>query len=92
MKVCPCNGLKKMKNIFTGEEYVDSYIKFYGKNTLSTMPCKKCFINWEVVNLYLADRVDLQDLIKMPLFSTPNVKKELINLRLSHEEDCKNEA
>lgn len=80
MKICPCNGLLKKENLFTGITYPFPKNMFYGRDTLTRMPCSVCYINWDVINMLLRGEVAICELENMPFYSDEKVRNELRDL------------
>ena len=75
IEACLCNGVVKTGNIFNDsveaiEEIKDgSFYKDITKYKHSILPCRKCLINWDIFNLYFCDRVTIEEIQVIPLFS-----------------------
>lgn len=85
-KLCPCNGVVKMNNIVKENSFEYDLEKYCGVNTIVSLPCKKCYINWDVINLFLADDIKLAEIIEMPLFSNKQVVEALKEMKKNFKE------
>lgn len=91
MKECPCNGLVSIRNLFS-EKKSEFYVnRYWGQEAINLVPCSSCFINWDVINLYLHNRLSIHDIGNMPLFSNKEVIQSLVALKAEYKEDCKDE-
>ena len=81
VKICPCNGLVKFGNVFDVDTPIPMRHPLCGEPTLKVMPCIQCFINWDIINLYLAGKIDLSEITRMSLFSDKDLTKLLTSIK-----------
>lgn len=80
IKACLCNGIVDIGNILkdSSEEIVKKQQQevFY-KDILNSydklMPCSKCFINWDIINLYFANKISIEDIKSISLLNDKKI-------------------
>lgn len=80
VKACLCNGIVDIGNILrnSSEEIVknqqkEEFYKTILKHDHRMIPCSKCFINWDIVNLYFSNRISIEDIKNIPLFNNEEI-------------------
>jgi len=76
VKACLCNGIIDIGNILknSSDEIIEkqNHEDFY-KNILSCecniMHCSKCFINWDILNLYFYNKISIEDIKRISLLN-----------------------
>lgn len=85
IQACLCNGIIDIGNILTdSSENItkeQSSNEFY-KNILNCnrngiLPCSRCFINWDLINLYFCNEISIDDIKNLPLFNNEKIIKML---------------
>lgn len=80
IKACLCNGIVDIGNILkdSSEEIAKKQQKedFY-KDILNCyhtmMPCSKCFINWDIINLYFCNKISIEDIKNISLLNNEKI-------------------
>lgn len=80
IKICPCNGIIRKENLFTGITYPLNENMYFGQDTLTRIPCNACFINWDVINMLIRGEVTISELENMPFYSNEKIRNVLINI------------
>ncbi|MEN2774627.1 radical SAM protein [Acetivibrio clariflavus] len=80
IKACLCNGIIDIGNILKDspiEIAERQQEEIFYKNILYSyrkmLPCSKCFINWDIINLYFCDEITIEDIRNIPLFSNEKI-------------------
>ena len=95
IKACLCNGIEDVGNIFEQRHEI-LYDKPFYQEILSVerqkMPCNKCFINWDIFNLYFENLLDTNEIQNIPLFQQPHfiniikkVKQQVVEMKKGRE-------
>lgn len=81
---CPNYWFMEMKNVLNDtcklemqERYRNMCYHLVNAND-SPEECNQCYTPWDIFNLYLEDKLSLEELIQVPLYSFPSIKKHLV--------------
>lgn len=74
IKACLCNGIIDVGNmneldVMSKDFYENSFYQDILDIEKQKMPCTKCFINWDLMNLYFEGLVNEEEIRKIPLFN-----------------------
>jgi MoaA/NifB/PqqE/SkfB family radical SAM enzyme len=89
IEACLCNGVTGIGNILVDsslnieekKENNSFYENLDVNNISKVLPCSKCFINWDIINLYLIDEISIQDIERLPLLNDKNIIKMLLEFK-----------
>lgn len=84
---CPNIWFKSLGNILYNEEETldklntDSFYTVLKRSKHLLLQCQNCFTPWEILNLYLHEKVTIEDIRKIYLFNDPEIIKYLENMK-----------